>query len=106
MVKWKQKQMESSCNEDKNTASSLSLKYRNHMFIPDEHDKVRFNFEDKNDWLRELVEKNLVNYLMTEIFKEQVISTKTTCRRKTKQIRQKLFNNRIFPWAPLSCKRS
>lgn len=57
MVKWKQKQMESSCNEDENTASSLSLKYRNHMFIPDEHDKVRFNFEDKNDWLRELVEK-------------------------------------------------
>lgn len=76
------------------------------MFIPDEHDKVRFNFEDKNDWLRELVEKNLVNYLMTEIFKEQDISTKTTCRHKTKQIRQKLFNNRIFPWAPLSCKRS
>lgn len=33
----------------KSTASSLSLKYRNHMFIPDEHDKVRFNFEDKND---------------------------------------------------------
>ena len=37
----------------KSTASSLSLKYRNHMFIPYEHDKVRFNFEDKNDWLRE-----------------------------------------------------
>ena len=34
---------------------------------------------------------------MTENFKEQDISTKTTCRRKTKQIRQKLFNNRIFP---------
>ena len=56
----------------KSTASSLSLKYRNHMFIPDEHDKVRLNFEDKNDWLRELVEKNLVNYLMTEISKSKI----------------------------------